>query len=248
MKLNILVAALVVTQLNAATLKLPQSLSQMAVSYQKTYQLNEFCCGYNALFNACNLERTLGFPLKFSDYSIFKRECMNYLKPRKIGPREAVTNRTLEKLASIMDIRICNLNITSSGVIQPFSSTPIEVSYYAGTKKSEIDRKMQEAIEKRGREIIKHHIDYFNNSVDCVVHFICIVKAEGTNHAILVSIVQNSTGRGLYIFDNMNAPITERSPITKYINYLCKTFAISYKSQFRAPALPERWPTVPSRY
>ena len=115
-------------------------------------------------------------------------------------------------------------------------------------KRSEIDRMLQQAVERRGREVIKRHIDYFNNSIDCVVHFICIVKADGESHAILASIVQNSTGRGLYIFDNMNKPITDQSTITKYINYLCKTFAISYKSQFRAPTLPDRWPTTPSRY
>lgn len=247
MKLKVLVVVFFGMNLKGVTLNLPQSLSPMAVYYQKAYQLNEFCCGYNALFNACNVEKACGFPMKFSDYSLFKRECMNYLKPRNLRPLKAVTNKTLDELAHTLRIKICNLIISASGSIHPIFSTDTTIEYNKGTRKGEINRMMQEAIVKREREMIKDLIHCFNASINCVVHFICTVIADGERHGILVSLVQNSTGRGLYIFDNMNKSITERSMITNYLKYLCKTFAVSYKIQFQGPLLPDRWPSTPYR-
>lgn len=52
-----------VTLCRAEFLTLPVSLNNRAVYHIKAHQIDEFCCGYNALYNACNLEKVAHFPI-----------------------------------------------------------------------------------------------------------------------------------------------------------------------------------------
>lgn len=236
---------------DAEYLKLPPGLGSKAVFYIKSHQLNEFCCGYNVLFNGCNLEKYCDFPNRFSDYSLFKKTCMNYITHHNLKPKASVSNLTIEKLAykHLGMQQFCSLQFDEENRIAPIFDTPTEISYIVGTSKLEIQRKLKKAVEERGTRVFEKIKQKLNMPITTteIVHFMCSIVSEGTGHALLMSIVANKTGKGLYIFDNMNSPISHSSQTMKYIEFICNTFHIQAKHLYKGPYLPKRWPSTPEQ-
>lgn len=225
-------------------LPLPKSVQSKAVYHVKAYQLDKWSCGYNALFNACNIEQYLTKSNKFSNYPLFNHFCSAYLKSKKMDPSKASNNRTLEELAKHLKLQKFQYLVEDKAKgVHPLISG-VRISYPAGLPKAKIAIKLQEAKNKKEQEKIKEIKDYLkkNKGKICCAHFVCHIVALGGPHGILITLVQNKQGdRALYVYDNMNLSIHENSLTKKYINYLCKEFNVSKANKFADFKLPNRW-------
>lgn len=231
----------------AAPLNLPASLGGRAVFHMRADQLQEFCCGYNVLFNGCNIESTCGIPNRFSDYGNFRQACFDYIRPRAIKPLAAVYGIVVESLAEhfLNMQQTCALVFDGDNKIIPltYGSTMIFVPHDA--TKAEIDHLHSiERIRLRAEKIAKIWTKLANSTAPCdIVHFFCYNSIGKDGHFLLATLVQNPTGRGLYIYDNTNRPITEDTQSERLLLYICDTFNISRKDQFSGPRIPEIWPS-----
>ncbi len=228
----------------AKLIPLPHSLSSEAVDHIRVEQINGFCCGYNVLFNACNVEQSCGYDNCFAHYRIFVDACMNYLQHKNIHPQAGVTNATMGLLAreGVHLKKYCYLYEREGG-IRPDVGT-FNYQYELGIAPDELKRLINAEYEKRERSILQGIKDYLaDNKSNACVHFACHIPGR-TDHVILMSLIQNDSGRGLYIFDNVNAAILENSRAMRHIRFICNTFNISKKNQFKGPYLPNIWPSL----
>ncbi len=249
MIISIVLFLLTFFSVQAEFLPLPRIYDSKAIFYVRAYQLDDFCCGYNALYNACNLERLYDFPNQLSDYSLFQGTCMRYLQREGIHPLSAVTNKTLEWLAkNYLHMQpIYHLMINKQNHIEPLFTTSTRVTFIEGTSRSQVDRMLDSAHRKRGEELIKNMKQEFAQKPGhCkMAHFICAIKVDGTGHWILMTLIYNRTGKALFIFDNMNLKIAETSQARRYIDFIIQHFGVSSKMHFKGPLMPECWPTTP---
>lgn len=239
--------------MRAEFLSLPQKFSHKAVFHIKAHQLNDFCCGYNALYNACNFEKLCELHQPFSEYAQFKKLCMNYAMPLNIDPKDAVSNATLDILASDEFLnmqQVCNVHFNDMNQIVPFLTRDVVVTHDSRMSEREVKRLMRQErarCEQEEFRKIKNKLDSSTRRCE-IVHFICFIDVvKETGHAVLISLLHNKFGRALYIFDNVNAKIDERSETKLFIDFLCNTFAISSRTTFKGPRIPEAWQTTPKR-
>lgn len=245
--------------LQAEVLPLPSSVANKAVNYIKAHQVDDFSCSYNALFNGCNLEKLCEFQNPYSDYTQFKSVCQQFItqknqrrdKKYTMDPKGSAYNDAIEELG-LQRLRmqpIVHLGFNEDNVIQVLFSTPTEISFWGNPSKEERAQMWKKAFEKRTKECISDVKAKVARSTKRseIVHFICGVKIKGMGHAILVTLVQNYSGRALYILDNMNGKIDSNSQIIRYINYLCSIFDIGQKNQVKALKIPDVWPSTPQR-
>lgn len=239
--------------LQADFLDLPRSYSYKAVYHIKVRQLDEFCCGYNALFNACNFEKSSEIHQPYSDYASFKGLCMSYLSTQGLHPKSSVSNETLNILAGKEYLNLqptCFLQFNKEKKVVPYIATPTEIVHDARLSKQEVKRMLNEAHGRREQEVLKKiQTRLATSNARCeVIHFICSIDVvKGKGHAVLITLTQNRNGRALYIFDNLNAKIDERSQTKRFIDFLCSTFTISPRQTFKGPHLPNAWQTIPKR-
>jgi hypothetical protein len=224
-------------------LPLPRSLSSKAVYYVKTKQLNEFSCGYNALFNAANFEFHCGFTNQVYRYEAFSQKIVPYLRSQGLDPKKASYSYDIEHLAGEVLHLMPSFHLQKNkNMIELLLSGKTTVSFTEGTSRAEIDRLLQSALAKKRKQYIDFLKSYLEMEREAVIHFICYVKTlKGDDHIVLLSLHQNVSGRGLYLFDNINEQVTEVSDIRAFIEYLCVTFSISSSSHYRVPTLPTRW-------
>ena len=98
------------------------------------------------------------------------------------------------------------------------------------------------ALNRNRKKVIESIQEYLSTGKSAVVHFLCYLRSSrGIRHEILISLFKNSTGRALYMFDNMNDPCTQSVESAQFIDYLCKIFKVSKRSEFNSPKLPHRW-------
>ncbi len=230
-------------------LPLPRKLASKAVHYMKTKQLDAFSCGYNCLFNAANFQQKCSFQNKAYKYETFEDKVLPYVQNKRLDPLQASTNTDIQHLAR----NILKLMPTydlyrgkKTKQVEFLISESVRISYPAGSSQAEINRRMDAAVLQKQKGTIESIKKYLTKNPVTVIHFICYVKSQGVDHAVLVSLYQNATGRGLYLFDNMNAPVNESSDVVQYIEYLCKTFSVSSRASFVGPELPRRWPYLDS--
>ncbi len=224
------------------TIELPSSLKPYAVYYIKTKQLDTFSCGYNVLFNAANFEHWCGFSNAFHRYSIFREKVMPYLQAHGHNPIGPSDNRLLEYLAQTLRLQpLYHLTYESKHPykVRPLISETISITYPLGISQKEIDQRLDKALKARERQELRSIQNYLAKNAYNVVHFCCSSKDH--NHWILVSLHQNETGRGLFIFDNLNDPLYYASDLLRYLEYLIDTFNISSYESFDPPVLPYRW-------
>lgn len=217
-------------EFSAAFFPLPESAQSRAVFHPRVYQAQLFCCGYNALFNACNFEHWCGMDNEFSHYMAFQSACLAYLMSLGMDPMGTVHNLTLKVLAQehLLTRPMYNLALVDDRVLWAGLH---ELAYNEATVAN------TELFETIGRQLAQETGPF------AVVHFICFVR-EPEAHCILLSVLQNQTGRGLYVFDNQNRQIEVNSPIMRFITALSYSLQISSRDQFKGPRLPEGWPSV----
>lgn len=248
-KLLIIASICFAASVSAEFLPLPPSLANKAVYHIKAHQIDEFCCGYNALFNACNFEKCCGLPNRFSDYGQFRDICLKVLTQIGKSPTESVNNPTLDLLAEqcLGMQMLCNLAFNKENKIEHLFSTKTRISYMVGTPESEVKKKMKLAIEKRGQDQLMSIKNKLSKSTAAceMVHFICHIQVNSRGHGILLSLVQNKSGRGLFLWDNMNLRVDERSQAKQFIDYLCNNLQVSSRRQFLLSGIPDRWPSAP---
>lgn len=176
---------------------------------------------------------------------------MQVLNRLGINPKSGVYNYTLDLLASehLEMQMLCNLGFYKDNNIVHLFSTDTRYYYDFGDSDIEIEKKKRAAIEKRGLDQLAAIQNKLSKSrAACeIVHFICGIKAKGQGHAILLSLVQNKSGRGLFLWDNMNLKVDDRSQTKHYIDYLCHHLQVSTRRQFKLPLIPDRWPSAPTR-
>lgn len=233
----------------AEYLSLPGSVSSNAVFYVRTKQLREFSCGYNVLFNAANFEHRVGFTNGAHRYSIFRNQVMPYLRRNGWHPKAQSRNVMTEYLAqnrlNLQPFYHLHFDKDNPNRIVPILTGKTRIRYPSGTSQREIERKMGRAIARRYDKVITSIQNYLDikDGQQAVVHFLCYVKsARGIRHGVLLTLYQNSTGRGLYLFDNMNERVYQSSDVMYFIKYLIKIFNMSPKNTFKGPKLPYRWP------
>lgn len=235
--------------LQAKYMPIPPSISSKAVYHVRAHQIDEWSCGYNALFNACNLEHTLGFKNPYSTFKNFKELCTTFIRKTRKGPRDGISNVAIEKLAAQCKLqKVTYLNVNGYGTIVPLLNSPTTVTVRADLSNSEVQALLDHAVKKREDAVLKELKKELETKKMLCIHFICHVFAKGEDHCILVSLVQkNGLYRGLYIFDNMNIPIKENTEIKQYIDFLCITFKVSSLEAFNRHKiiLPDKWPTTP---
>ncbi len=226
----------------------PRSVADRAVYYVKSTQLDDFSCAYNALFNACNLDRACGVPNRFADYSQFSRISSAYARSEGLNPKGSTSTRNSDDLAlnHLRMKNVCNLGFKDARII-PLFDLHARISITGRESKAEQQRMFQREFERQQEAFIDSIKYQFDAAAGLtrVMHFVCTVQDGGTGHAVLVSLVQNSTGRGLYIFDNLNRRISENSEIMRYIHYLSDRFSVSSRGIYQGPQLPERWSSAP---
>ena len=233
----------------AEFLPVPRSLSYKAVYHIKAHQIPGFCCGYNCLFNACNVERLCDIPNKFSNFEYFRNACMNVLTNMGINPEDGVYSDTLDMLATkyLHMQPLYNVTIDNNLKVTPILTTSTRITYIVGTPKREIERKMEEAKQKRYQETwesIKNRLA--KNTTKCqVIHFVCSFKTREGGHSVLIALVQNKSGRALYLYDNMNYPVTDRSATKQYLEFFSNQFLVSARNQWKFVDIPDIWSSTP---
>ncbi len=233
----------------SAYLQVPQSLSPKAVYYIKSTQLNDFSCSFNALFNALNLGQVCRVKSPYSFYDLFRETCSAFCYEHRIKPKGAVSTAKTSKLARdyLRMKNVCNLGIRK-GKIHVFFETATRYYVPYGAGQHAIEAAEDNALQSRGDTSLRKIREAFDSRFGrtLVMHFICTVDTEEGGHAILVTLIQNKTGRGLYIFDNMNRAFQERSQLKQFVQFLCTEFGVSSRSQFQGPPLPHRWESLPA--
>lgn len=229
----------------SVNLPLPQSLAAKPITYELVKQIDGFSCGYNVLFNACNLETRFGKFNCHSNLTNFSNCVVAHLSSKGIHPAATSSGVILEPLAVLLNLQ--NFTYLMFHKDNPMAyKTPVlcgntSFSYQLGATEEEISRLMDAAV-------IKRATDRFDNlalQLDAAsglffMHFGCNVVSLGTKHLVLVSIVKNANGeRAMYIFDNMNQPINQDSQIMVYIDYLRNKFGIDSVVDLRLQAVEE---------
>lgn len=237
-------ATLVGSSIAAELMQVPDSIGSHAVYYVRTKQLDAFSCGYNVLFNAANFETTLGFENSAHRYSVFEQYVMPYVREHNRNPRGDSTSEMMDHLSRLLNLQsFYTLVPHESSIlgIAPVWLGEISISFPIGSSEAEIQRRFDEKFMRIQDAQIRDIKTLLRTEGYAVVHFSCYVDEFDDGHAILVSLHQNESGRGLFVFDNMNAPLRDSSQIMRYLEYLIYTFDISSDVQFEPPQLPERW-------
>lgn len=222
----------------AYPLALPRSLQGKPVYYEHSDQIPNWSCGYNVLYNACLLEKKFGFMQQHADLGAFKTICTPYLE--RMGKRsdESSSNKMLDELAKRLRLQLFSyLHINKNGQVEYISSEAVRISYPKGSSKAHIDQLFQQAYKKQSDDrmrYLKSHIHAYGNC--SIAHFACQVVSRGVDHAILLSVVKEGLQLKLYIYDNMNALISEYSDTKQYIDFLMKEFMIAGCDVIRKPA------------
>lgn len=233
---------------HAVQLPMLPEFKSVAVSHIHSKQLDHFSCGYNALFNAANFEHHCGFLNSAHNYSVFQNKVLGYLQMIGQDPSAASSNTTTEFLArNILNLQpFYHLYIKEAdGVVGPLLTGVTSITYSMGTPQHEIQNLLRKAHDRRGQNDIDTITALLNEKNSQVIHFLCnIASSNGIRHALLISLFQNSSGRGLYIFDNLNEPLAWSSETTRFIEYLCFTFDVSPTRTFTGPHLPRIWSSL----
>ena len=205
----------------AEQLPLPKSLASKSIVHARVRQLNNWSCGYNALYNACALEQQAGLDNSCSNRSHFESVCSTYVRAKRLDPHGATYNATLTDLAPQLKLEnLCCLTFGKQNDIIPLFDSSTRINHKQSASRAEVDRLMGQAKKQRG-------VSYFDTLKQkmaakdrCCLHFICNID-EGVKHWILVSVIKKSAKDVvLYICDNMNGRITDQSQIKRYIDYL----------------------------
>lgn len=232
-----------------ATSEIPMlpSLSGHAVYQIKVKQLHEFSCGYNALFNGCNVEQWCGYSNRMSEFSRFRQACYDFASVHNIRRKSSLDNKQIEQLASQLGMRtIIHFHIDTYNRVAPLITEEVRVTYTKGTSRAAIDRMLEAEM---ARQQVAH-VQAVKNDLEKasvfphIVHCMCIVQVDGTSHGILATIIKNQTGKGLYIFDNLNKKITESSQIRQCITHLINEFSISSSRTYKGPSFPSSWESL----
>ncbi len=231
-------------------LLLPHALTSKAVYYIKSKQLDAFSCGYNVLFNAANFEYCCGFPNDVHRYEVFAKKSLPYIKGQGYDPKNASYNTQTEHLAQkILKLQpFFHLHYDKQiGKIGILLSGETRITYPQGISKKEIEQRMDQAVAQRKKQEVASIKNLLNATSNVVIHFLCYLDSlNGTRHCVLLSLCQNETGRGLYLFDNLNEPLSYSSEVLRFIEYLSQTFLINPRDSFVGPSLPHRWPHLDS--
>jgi len=229
---------------------IPRPLDQLAIYYPVATQIPGFSCGYNALFNAANFENWCGFPNPVHDFDIFKSRTMSFLAKRWQNPLDSSDNKLTEALATtVLHVQpLYHLTFSRENKHTIVLSGGVSVEYRKGISQAAIDRLLAEAHVQKIRDQFKDCKNYLasKKSSPAVLHFLCYVMSGVGKHIVLISLYQNSSGRALYLFDNLNEPLTMQHDTVRYLSFLSQEFNISDKKQFSAPSLPRTWQSLKS--
>lgn len=232
--------------INAEKLSLPLIYTNKPIYYIKAHQLDKWSCGYNVLFNACNVEQHCGRINKGANFNHFSSICGTYLNSIYKESHKASTNNILDDLSQKLKLQDnCYLHLDSYNKIEPLLKGSVKIKYYGNPSQTEIDRLFKEAIIKRNQDRINEINKMLNNNKDKLyfVHFFCHVEDTSGPHVLLISLIQNKNGRSLYIFDNLNAVITQYSQTMQYIDYIYSTFKVYINSDRNFINFPNHWPS-----
>ncbi len=238
---SLLPCLLVVFSSSAKYFSVPKSLRNKAVYYKRSKQLDVFSCGYNVLFNAANFEHHCGFSNKAHRYTIFKKQVVPYVRGRGHSTQGSSYNEMTEYLAY------------KRLKLQPFyhlafkSFRPNGIGFSMTNKTHHTYPQAYSDRRSRHDGIITGIKRYLAINDHAVVHFLLYVNVGSEAHGILATIYKNESGRGLYLFDNLNSTMRERDDSTVLVKYICKEFNISSKDTFEGPVLPNFWPHLDRR-
>ncbi len=246
----VILFSLFFSSLQAKYLSLPPSISSKAIYHIETHQIDEWSCGYNALFNTCNLEQLIGLDNPCSNFGKFKEICTAFIEKKKRKPTDAMFNQEFEDLPYKLKLsRAQYLGLDEIGNVRPDLDESISMQLTSTMSQREIDDYLNKKQQIKENALILSLQREFSNNSDYCIHFFCHVIIDSIGHCFVISLVQKgSTNRALYIFDNLNSPITESSDSKKYINFLCTTFGISSRESFDKYKItvPDKWPTAPA--
>lgn len=212
----------------ARLLPLPEKFASLAIYHIETKKLDKFTCGLNTLYNACNIEDWCGIANAYANFEIFRDACIGFLKTKGKVPKDSLNHKLRAEIYAkhFENQHIYRLQ-NQNGQME--SSFPFKTAISGQT-------------ELLGN--IKIRLETETTSY-ALIHFTpSFVTKRGRKHAILITLVQNKTGRGLYIFDNCNDIIDDTSPLIPFLEFLSTTFNVSRRNQFVGPRLPHGWPTV----
>jgi hypothetical protein len=246
---TLLVALLFCTVLEARMYSVPSSIKEKAVYHVQAHQIDDWSCGYNVLFNGCNLEHFLGRSNTYSDFRKFKQVCVDFIRQRGKQPDDGISNIDIEDLATSLGLQKVQYIVTQPPRrIVPLFDSPTCITVPENIAHREAQKLLQQAVRKREDSIWEDLHKRLKEHKDTCIHFVCHVVAKREDHCILVSLVQKGgKDRALYIFDNLNGSIKEESHIKRYIDFLCTTFHVSSMKAYSKHnvKLPARWPTTP---
>ena len=137
----------------ASYLPLPAQFADKAVYHVKAEQLEDFSCGYNCLYNGCNMEQLCGIENGYSQYQHFQKECKKYIRSQGAYPKKSASTDIIDKLARKLHMQnVCNLEYCKKGKIQPVLPGKVTVYYDCGTPELEMKKKLDQAQEKKDKD------------------------------------------------------------------------------------------------
>jgi hypothetical protein len=227
-------------------LPLPNSLSSKAIYHLKVKQLHEFSCGFNMLFNGCNIEKWFGFNNCMSDFQNFRKASYDFAAAHKKKRKGSLGQRDIRLLADYLGMKkVVYPYIDEQKQVKFSFSQEVRVTFWQGTPKAEIERMKQQALKKQYDEYVynlQQEVDTAS-SYPYILHCACAVDVdpyEEEGHFVLVTLVKNESGRALYICDNMNKRIGESSDTQRCLSYLAGLFSVSPRNTFKYP-ISEGW-------
>lgn len=209
----------------AADLALPASVNHKAVYYKKSQQLPNWSCGYNGLFRACELEGNA-----YRDFNTFSAFCLPHVTALGLRPTAGARVDQLKVIAQKLGLqKFQGLIIDEYDNIVPAHEGKFFYKYNSGDSSYRQEKAKQQALAQVQQNIIselKNYLAQRKNNIT-YIHFMCHVWANGEDHGILMSLVQNTQGgRSLYIYDNLNGLINEYCTAKRYIDYIAETFSV----------------------
>jgi len=218
----------ILLQATDPVLPLPKEFANKRVFHLKAPVLSKFICGYQTIYNACRIEELLGRSNVFHNNQIFKDKIGNFLTKKGLNPNQESPSDVLFELARYVKLQNFHFMVNDDNVINPILTGSLRVSIPKGSTPAQEEKIIDNARIQARKKIMSTFKNNFENAPKgkpYVLHFTCYCVVKNEEHGILISIAKDKNGRkSLYVYDNNNHAITEKSDIYKYIRYFSNLF------------------------
>lgn len=224
-------------------LQLAQWCEPLEIYHIKTTQISGYSCGFNALFNACNLERIMGIPNPHNNFSSFQAVCASYMAAHAPGQttRQALNNKQTMQLSNHLGLQAASYFTRHKGYVAPFIDH-VSVKFPKGTSQAQIQQLMEQKRIQMERDVVQELQKFsFEVPTPYCIHFMCGISTK--KHVILITLIVTKEKRILCVCDNLNEHYLQ-SDLEEFLLFFASTFSVSPRSSQPFYVFPQRWPGI----